>query len=184
MSPRRRAIGLLELLENPLQIVFHQARAGIRDTHADHSLRTLVAQCDIKKNAADLCELDGVADDIEQNLTQSPRIRHHARRNLRCNMAPKSNMLCVSARCEQLDNILDQFTDIDNLGLKLEASDLDFRVVQKVFDQCQQSGGGRRYCPYISLLLRRQPGICQQSGHAHDTVHRRSDFMADRRQKL
>ena len=63
----RRGAGVLERLEYPLQIALMDADAGVLDLEFGH----LIAILDAERDLAGLGELDGVGQQIDQNLAQA-----------------------------------------------------------------------------------------------------------------
>ena len=179
MRARRRAVGLLELLENALQILIMQTWTGIGDGEADAVGGFGARARNAHQHAAAVGELDGVADEVEQHLPDLARIGGDQLRHVGFDMTAQPDILGEGARGEQFDDVVGDLAHRHRLRLRVEAPRLDLGVVEQILDQGKQRAGRGRDGADIGLLFRRQAGVGQQPGHAHDAVHRRANFMAD-----
>src|SRR5690606_29212169 len=173
------AFGLLELTENALDVRLLEPRPGVVDGNRQLRPFPEFLDADLDQNAADLGELDGVADQVEKHLAQTSRVENRLFRDLRRDVAAESDIAGVRTGRHQLDRVLDQLAERCLLRLEFELSRLDLRKVEEVLDQRKQRAGRGRHGANISSLLGRQLSACQQLGHADDAIHRRADFVAD-----
>ena len=132
-----------------------------------------------QQHAAGIGELDGVADQVEQHLPHPSRIGGDQLRHVGRDVAAEPDALGEGLRRKQLDDIVGDLARRHRLRLGIESASLDLGIVEKIFDQRQKRAGRRRHRADIGALLRRQLGIGEQLGHAHDAVHRRADLVAD-----
>ena len=180
MLARRRAVGLFEFLENAIEIVGRDAGAGVAHREADGRLGAgRRRHRHVDQHAAAVGELDGVADQIEQQLAQATRVGRHDRRHVGRDVTADADAFGIGARRQQLDDVVGDLAHRDRLRLEFEAARLDLGIVEQILDQREQRAGRRRDGADIGVLLGRQLGVGQQLGHAHDAVHRRADLMAD-----
>ena len=133
-------------------------------------------------------ELDGVADEVEQDLPQPLADRrrsgvgHVGRRRRTTSSSPFSCARDARAAARRRRACSRR----SNGGrLELELAGLDLREVEDVVDEPQQRVGRRcarssRYsrCSGVSARVERQ------LGHAEDAVHRRADLVAHVREEL
>ena len=183
MAARGGAVGLLELLEYPVHVGLAQALARIGDGKADHVGTFANLAPHREHDTADIGEFYRVADQVEQNLAQAAGIGRDHLRHVRLDMGAETDALGIGARGEQFHDIVADFARRHGLRLGLEAAGLDLGIVEQILDQGEQRAcrGGNR--ADIGLLLERKIGVGEQLGHAHDAVHRRADFVADRGQE-
>ena len=74
-SPRRRCIGLRKRLEKPVELLGGHAGAGVDDLESNDASRVgHVARTDSYRHFALLRELDRVADQVREHLTEAQRI--------------------------------------------------------------------------------------------------------------
>ena len=125
-------------------------------------------------------ELDGVAEQVEQDLANATGIGRNHLRHVARDMAAHADALGECLGGHQLDDIVGDLARRHGLRLGVETAGLDLRVVEQILDQREQRAcrGGNR--TDIGALLRRDLGVGEQLGHAHDAVHRRTDLVADR----
>jgi hypothetical protein len=130
-----------------------------------------------------LRELHRIADEIEQDLAQALGIPDEPPRQIRAEQGGYLDALGLGARRHQLGDVLDQCDGIERRICELELAGLHLGEIEDVVDQAEQrlTGGPER--PDISRLLRIEPGVAEQVGHAENTVERSAELMADGRQE-
>ena len=182
---RGGAVGLGELLEDAGHGLRRNSDARVPHFKArDEVLGVLFQPGHMYQHLALLSELDGVADQVGQNLPQADRVTTQTGGHFRFNPAGQLNVLLVGAFSQHLDAALHGLAQIEIDDFERKFSGFDFREVQDVVDDTQQiSGAGADGFDVFPLLLG-QPRVGQQAGHAGDGVHRRTDFVAHVGQEL
>ena len=71
MLARGGAVGLFELLEDALEVLFKEARAAVADGEDETRDRRVAGVADAHGNASAVGELDGIAEQVEHHLAQS-----------------------------------------------------------------------------------------------------------------
>ncbi len=128
-------------------------------------------------------ELDRVAHQVVQHLSQPGRVGPHLLRHVRMDEQAQFDVLVDRYRQHRVADAFDQLRECNRRALKLHPAGLDLREVQYVVDDAQKrkrGGADRRY--RVRLWLR-QLVVRQNVQHSDHPVHRRSDLVAHRREK-
>ena len=128
-------------------------------------------------------ELDGIARQIQNDLTQPVRIADH-HLAFQVGIEKKLQAVCMSARRDGFEGFADAFQDIELDVLQIQFPSLDFGKIEDVVDHGQHGVGRRSYRLQIIALLLCEHGSERQFRHAYDAVHRCPDLMAHVRQKF
>ena len=136
------------------------------------------------ENLALIRELDGVADQVEENLTQPPRVSVQMEGHVRLDEIGQFDSLGVRCFGTDFDGIFDHLREIEIHRVEREFARLDFREIQDVIDDPQQSLGTAGDRHGVIPLPLRQGCFEQESRQANDPVHRGADFMAHVGQEL
>ncbi len=158
------------------------ADAGIDDLEAQ--LAGGPNHLDADHDLAHVRELDGVADEIDQNLTQASRIAADFRRHVRIDRADQFQALGVRTRGADFDRLFDGFAQTEIDALEFELAGFDLGEIENVVDDLQQRFGGMPDGLRQVPLPRRQLGRLQQLRHADDPVHRGADLMTHAREEF
>ena len=134
MSPRRRDIALLELLEDTFQFAARDADAGIDNVETDSRrrpgsgllLRAGAGAADIDRHPPALGELDAISGKIEQHLAQPHLVADQALGHVLGNRAGDIDLAGMGARRQQLDHAFHQVGKIE--GRRIEAHALGFEL--------------------------------------------------------
>ena len=185
IAPRNRPVRLLEGLEQPLQLVRGNADAGIadRDAHIRHVIG-LLRGLRLDGDAAGFGELDGIGQQVEEDLPQAGLVRADPLRHGLVNMQIQRESLVAGARGPHLPGLLQQGAQvkIDEFGGELPG--LDLRQVEHVIeDRHQGFTPGRKGVHLLAGVPRQVHGV-QHLGRPQDRVHRRAQFMAHHGEKL
>lgn len=174
------AVGLGEGRENALELVSRDADAGIRDTDFDPVMVRLVSRrtADRDGNRPHLCELDGIADQIGQDLTQAGRVGSIPAFGAAIDRGFQLKPFFSARWAEGRNRPVQRLTKRKLDGLQLDLARLDLGQVQHIIDDGQKQVTGRCDCLDHLALPIVQPGVAQDGGHAQDTVQGRADFMA------
>ncbi|OWK25123.1 hypothetical protein AJ87_13795 [Rhizobium yanglingense] len=125
-----------------------------------------------------LGKLDGVADEICDDLAKPPGIADDGGRQVRIGAHQKLEILLRRGRRKQRRDILDRFHRIEGRLAQRHLSGIDFGEVQNVVDDRQKRVAGLDDDVDEGLLPRVKIGLRHQLGHAEHAIHRRADFMA------
>src|SRR3984957_2736953 len=160
---------------------------GYPDSRVDdlESQQAILAGCPHPHdNLAGVRELDGVADEIDEDLAQPHRIAPHGAGYVEIDGTGQLQPLRMGSAGEDLAGFFDGFAQAEFDALELEFSGFDLREIQDVVDDLQQRFGRMRNGFREVALPRRELGRLQQFRHAHDSIHRRTDLVAQTRQEL
>jgi hypothetical protein len=138
----------------------------------------------IDHHLAALGELDGVADQVHDDLAQASRIADHPLRHRQGDVGNELQLLLGGLNGEGLQRVAQGLAQLERQLLELEPPRLDLREVEDVVQQPQQ--GVRRALRHrqVLALLRIQRRAQQQVGHADHAVHRRPDLVAHVREEV
>ena len=179
-AARRGRVGLLERLEQPPDLLVRHPDAGITDRDAQGP----VAPPHLDPDFARLRELDGVADQIEQHLTQAGRVGADASGYVGFDADRQLEPLGHGPPRRHCLDVGQYGGRVGGDALDGHLVGLDLRQVQHVIDQAQQVlavAGDRLDAtgPFVVGHTR----VAQQVREAQDRRHRRADLMTHVRQE-
>ena len=131
----------------------------------------------LDRNAAMLGELDGVADQVQQDLTKPRLIPAKAAPGRRIDENAEVDPLLVGFRRQQADGGFDRVEELEIDDFEVDLAGLELRNIQNVVDQGEQRLGAVAHCDRTFALLRCQIGLQQQSVHPDDAVHRGTNLV-------
>ena len=194
---RRRVVPLLEGLEDLLLLLARDADAGVADREVQHLRRprfghrrvglrgrVLDAGLDPDDDLALLGELDGVADEVEQDLPQPARVADQGVGHLRLDLAGQLQPLPVGAEGQRPEGLPQDVPQGEVGVVELELAGLDLGEVEQVVDHLQQGIGRGLDDRQVLALLVGQGRVEGELGHAEDGVHGGADLVADVGQEL
>ena len=185
VAARRAAVRLREGLEDGLLAVLRDADPAVSDRKPDRGLRPgLGYQPRLDDHLAARRELQGVADEVRQDLPDAPRIAPQALGDSRRDVADQLDPCRLGARGQQVGDVLQSFAQAEVGHLDRHLARLDLGKVEDVIDDRQQRFAAAPDRFGVVALVRRQPGFQQKPGHADDAVHGRADLVAHVRQEL
>src|SRR5262245_15801471 len=123
-------------------------------------------------------ELEGVADEIEQDLPQATGIEACRVGRLWQGLAPELDSALPRPGLQFYAQPIEKAGDLDVDQRELEPPRVDPAEVENVVDDGEQSLGGFQGAVEIGPLLGIERRLAQQPGHADHTVHRLADLMA------
>ncbi|TKS58532.1 MAG: hypothetical protein EWM72_02936 [Nitrospira sp.] len=155
------AIGLDEGLKQFSALLGRHADACVADVEPQRhrSLRLgghRLVQPDAHHHLAPLGKLDGVADQIHQDLAQSSRVASQGGRYGRLHEGAQLQALGVGLFRQQRGHIFHQGSEIEVEDLQVQFAGFDLREVQDVVNDLQQMLAGAADGFRILLLLHRQ----------------------------
>ncbi len=181
---RGRGVGLAELLEQPADRLGGQADAGV--AHRERELgrrRPFAVARHRQHDFAALGELDGVRQQVEQDLPQPRHVAAHRRRHVALEQVGEVELLLRGARADEVERRLDALAQIERLRLDVHAPGLDLREVEDVVDDGEQRVAGIADRRRVVALLVVERRVEQKAAHADHRVHRRADLVAHRREE-
>src|SRR5579872_5079562 len=137
---RGRAVDLLECLEDRLLLLLWNANAGIRDEKMQSEVRlTLYLPFNVQHHFAFVGELDGVADKVDDYLSEANRVAEDPIRQVGLNVTGQFQFFLVSTRGKQAHRVFEGVTQIEISFVEFELPSFDLREIKKVVDQREQS---------------------------------------------
>ena len=141
-QPRQRAhafrLAALEGLVNPGEVAFGNAASGIGDGEG----RDLIAIADIEAHRAAIGELDGIRQQVDEDLAQALFIGAHVTRHHAGALMLEGQALGKRLRAEHVDDLVEKVLQVDFVGIDLQAARLDLGNVEKTVDQAGEMFGG------------------------------------------
>ena len=123
-------------------------------------------------------ELDGVADEIRQHLTQARHVAddvaRRARHDPQCQLEPPCPRRCT----DQIGHVLQGDLEIERCFLEAQLTGLDLRIIEDVVDDEQQAVRGAAHGFGVVALRRGQRRVEQQLRHPDDAVQGGADLVA------
>ena len=174
-------LGLAELLEDRLAIVFGDADAGVLDLDEDESALGAGPEGHTSPLRG---ELDGVGQQVVEDLSQLARVLSQERDRL-VDPVLQRDVLPLGDRPRQVGQSLADIPDREVLGADLHLSALDLGQVEDIVDHRQQHlARGLDVSGISSVPLVELVGAGKDLGEADDRVERRTQFVAHRRQEV
>ena len=117
-----------------------------------------------------LGELDGVADQVGQDLFQPQCITAQADGRIPINDADQFQVLLMGGWGEHGQRILNQIAEVERLIVENQFASLNFREIENLVDDRQQVVSGLFYGAQVLLLAIAQLGTLQQVAEADNAV--------------
>ncbi len=173
-----RAVGLGEGLEDQVLLVGGDADAGVRDLEVQRD-RAVRMRRDAHRDAdlAALGELDGVADEVEDDLSEPARVADDGVGDVGRDVADQLEVFLVRAQGQRLHRALEVLAQTERRVLQIELAGFDLREVENVVQERQQRVGRRLRELEILALLAGEIGLERELGRAEHAVHRRPDLV-------
>ena len=183
---RRRNVGLLEDLEQPALLLFAHADPGVADFEADaHAIVDRPAPAVMgtgfddpaaHENPSALGELDGVADEVEQDLAETIAVAMQRRRQM-VGIDDQFDILACRLVAHHVDHTEQHAVDREVAAVHAQLAGFDLRQIEHVVDDAEQVMG----CVFDLAQANERPRIAdlpaQQVRQADDGVHRRADLV-------
>src|SRR5271154_6842171 len=115
--------------------------------------------CDHEPHFAVLGELNGVADEISQDLPQTAQVADHPARHLGPDVADQSEAFLVGAYSQRLEGQVNAVSQIELGAVEVEPTRFDLRKIEDVVDDGEQRVGGGLDHAGTFPLFRIEPGI-------------------------
>ena len=149
-------VGLRERLEQLRRLL--RGHADARVAHGELELHLLAGafeQFDVQPDLAALGELDGVVDEVRQDLAEAERVAQQMLGNRRRDMGQELQALVVRLLGGERRDRADHFVEPEVRRLDVELARLDLREVEDVVDDGQQRRAGVVDLADVVALLRR-----------------------------
>jgi len=135
----RRTVLLGERLKDRCTALRSDADARIDDIEPEVDTQQLAASLpQHQSNLAFLGELDGIANEIDDDLAQALAVPQHARVKIGRNIADQLQTFAVRTLGEGIDRILDDFAHAERFRVQLQLTRFDLREIQDVVDDVEQ----------------------------------------------
>ena len=131
VAARGGTVSLFKFIEDHVPAFSRNARSGVCHGEADEPF---AHRRHTHADAATLGELDRIARQIEQHLTQPRRVAHKPLGHIRSDGRGDFEPLALGAGGQQFDNALDQGDDAERLLDQLELARLDAGKVENFID--------------------------------------------------
>ena len=125
-----------------------------------------------------LGKFDRIANNIEQNLAQTPRITEHPVRHIVGNITNQLKPFFAGAQTQGFESIHHRFRQVEADPLNLQFASLNLGEVENVINDGQQRFGRCFDDADEFPLLVIQLSIQRQIGHADNAVHWRANLVA------
>ncbi len=129
-------------------------------------------------DVAALGELDGVADQVDEDLAQPLGVAEDGGGHVRLDPPRQVDAFAMRGERQAGQALAQQGPDVERRPIQLQASRFDLREVEDVVDDPQQrrrrAADGVEIVPLIGRQRRRR----EQFRHAQHAVHRRADLVA------
>src|ERR1700730_7421568 len=135
----RRSVSLCERIEDRNLLLGRNADARICDRKMEfHVVRSPRSCFDIENHLALPSELDGIADQIDDELSQPSGVSYKCSRDIGTNFVGEFQAFLVCPETECLHRVAKGVSQIELSRVDLELSGFDFRIIQDVIDQGKQ----------------------------------------------
>ena len=154
--------------------------AGVADPQ--HHLAEIGQRGRYDDLAAGIGEMDRIADQVQCDLAQRPRVRDHGRQHVRERRAD-DDALAIGLRLQHRNAALDQFVEVLVGESQIELAGFDSTEVKQVVDDGDHAfAGGADVLHVFEVALvaeRAEPLADHHFGKADDGVQRRPHLVAD-----
>ena len=180
-----RTVGLRERAEQPGGRLGVESDAGVDDRESDPGVGGgEIGAVHAERDRAPVGELDGVAEEVEEDLTEARRVAEEGGRQTRIELGGQGEGLGRGAGAQHVENGAEGGVRGEGDALKLQAAGLDFGEVEDIVEEVEK-GVGRGGGGVQMLALRgNERGVAHNAEHAEDAVHRGADLVAHRRQEI
>lgn len=168
--PGHGAIALREGFEDGVMLV--RGNADPRVANREAQLERIVGRDGgaTQLDVAAFGEFHGVAQEIEQDLTQPLRVAHHGARHVLLDVEEHRNGQLFEMDDDRADRLGDQRARVEHDRLDRHPIGFDACVVQHVVQQAEQRTGRLFQYPEIAVLLCGESAVEQELGHAEHAM--------------
>ncbi len=123
-------------------------------------------------------ELDRVGQQVDQDLAQARDVADQRGGHAVVDEVGEVDVLLAGFGADQVHRLFQAAAQVEGIVLDFQLADLDFRVVEDVVDDGQQSFAAGAHGLGVIALFVVDAGVEQQAGHADHGIQRRPDFVA------
>ncbi len=129
-------------------------------------------------------ELERIADQVHQHLTESAGVAQQMNRNFWIDRCAEFQAFRFGLRLQERDRPSQHVGQVEVENFELQFACLDFREVENVVDDGEEclTAGPNGLGKFALLLV--QGSVHQQTGHPDHAIHRRPDFVAHVREEF
>ena len=179
-APGGRAVGLGKGLEQAGRLLGGDADAGVGDRQGEaHAVVGLRQGPDMDADLAHFGELDGIADQVEQDLAYPGGVAAQMIRRAGLDHGGDGEAAALGLDRQRLAGALDDGAQLERRLLQFHPAGLDLGEVEHVVDDAQQGRGRGAHRAHEALLAHVERLALEQLGGADDAVHGRADLVAD-----
>ena len=184
---RRRAVGLLEGLEDQRELLVGDPDAGVGDREREDPVPARPARHDREPDLAVVGELHGVRQEVAQDLLEALLVGDDRGRQRRVAVDREAQALLLGERAERALHVVAQVDQRELAEVEVHLARLDLGQVEDVVDQREQVVAGRvDRLGELDLLLVEVAGrvLGQHPRQDQEAVERRPQLVAHVRQEL
>ena len=176
---------LLELVEHAFVVLGADADAAVDDVqrHRDAVVGHAFGR-ELDRDPADRRELDGVADQVVQDLADADRVADHQRRRITAERRLDLHALLLGARGEDAGGLVDDAAQVARFVGEFDVAGLDLGRVEHRLDQLEQRVGAQQHRVHQFALRPVEAALAQQFERADCAAERRADLVAQAGQEL
>ncbi len=180
-----RAVGLGESVEDMVELFCRDANARVRHGEAQGAgLVRLGIVGDADGDFSAVGKLDGVADEVHDDLPQALGVADQFDRHIRRGGDQEFDLLFLRPERHEFGRLVQDFMEVEADLFEVDVPGFDFGEVQNVVDQIEEVRAGPPQDTEMLLLLGQEGAFREEVRHADDGVHRGSDFVAHGREEL
>src|SRR5215510_1320299 len=99
---------------------------------------SLALSLNVQHHLAFLCELDGITDKVDDDLSETNRVAANAIRQIGLNVTAQLQIFLVSARGKQAHCVFESVAEIEVRLVQFDLPCLNLREIEQVIDQREQ----------------------------------------------
>src|SRR5215472_3862452 len=178
VSSRGAGIGLREILEDDRLLFARNADSGVGDAERQTVRQRFRVGLHPQHHFSPFGELDGVAQQVKQHLSQAKRVADEIERHIGGDLRHQLEALFVRLDSGYLQASLDHIRQVEFDAADFHTTGFDLREVEDVVDQIEQAVSGPAEDAHVFALLRAELRFPQEVGDTDDGVHRGPDLVA------
>ncbi len=185
MFATARRVDLSEPAEELRPVVLGYAGAGVGHLEPDHDrIPASLLQRHPKGHRSSIGELDRIADEVEKDLPQPSGVALEAGGDGWSHGGRYPQLLGARLGGHQIDDAAHDIVQCELDDLQLELARFQLGEIKNVIDDGEQGIARVSDRFDVVALLVRQIGAKKHPGHSENSVHRSSDLVAHRGQKI
>ncbi|KAI3479879.1 hypothetical protein L1887_58027 [Cichorium endivia] len=177
---RGGAVCLAEGVKDDVELVLLDANARVRGAELEHGEVAVdhLGELALERHAAaGVGELDGVSDEVGDDLLETQRIADERIGAVGRHLVHEVELLLRRTHRERLEHAEHDAAQREGDLFDVHAAGFDLGDVEDVVDDGEQVASERRDRDEVLALRARQLGLEGERGHADDAVHGRADLV-------